>query len=141
MLEVADDAADNLEDAAFLAGLLSTQDLPPDLPAPLLVLADLLVEGGQAFRHSLDAAQHVHRGGEREAMQRFLEAADRLVTVEHQTDERERAVMAALVGSSLECRPFYLLREIARHLEQAADSLLHAGLMLRDHILGEVMFA
>jgi hypothetical protein len=57
ILEVADDAVDDLEDSAFLAGLLSCQRRPPfDLPAPLLGLADLPVDGAHAF-------QRAHRRG------------------------------------------------------------------------------
>jgi hypothetical protein len=41
IIEVADDAVDDLEDSAFLAGLLSCHGTPLDLPAPLLGLADL----------------------------------------------------------------------------------------------------
>jgi hypothetical protein len=34
-----------------------------------------------------------------------------------------------------------MLSGIAHHLEAAADALLRASLKLRDHILGDVMFA
>jgi uncharacterized protein Yka (UPF0111/DUF47 family) len=140
ILEVADDAADDLEDSAFLAGLLSARAKCLKLPAPLLGLADLLVDGAQAFQRALGAAQYVHRGGRRENMQRFLEAIDHVVTLEHQTDERERAVTVALVDSDMDCRHLHLISGIAGHLESAADALLRASLMLRDHVLGEVMF-
>jgi uncharacterized protein Yka (UPF0111/DUF47 family) len=141
ILEVADDAADDLEDTAFLAGLLSGYAYSAKLPAPLLDLADLLMKGAQIFERAIGAAQHVHRGGARETMQQFLEAIDQMVTLEHQTDERERAVIAALVGSDTDCRHLYLVGGIANHFESAADALLRASLMLRDHVLGEVMFA
>jgi uncharacterized protein Yka (UPF0111/DUF47 family) len=140
ILEVADDAADDIEDSAFLAGLLSGQPTHTTLPGPLVGLADLLVDGAQAFQHAIDAAQYVHRGGPRENMQRFLEAIDQMVTVEHQTDERQRSVTVALFGSDIDPRQFHLIDGIARHLESAADALLRASLMLRDHVLGEVMF-
>jgi uncharacterized protein Yka (UPF0111/DUF47 family) len=140
ILEVADDAADDLEDTAFLAGLLASRATCLELPAPLLGLADLLVDSAQAFQRAVGAAQFVHRGGPRENMQQFLEAIDHVVTVEHQTDERARAVTAALVGSDIDCRQFHLVDGIANHLESAADALLRASLMLRDHVLGEVMF-
>ena len=140
ILEVADDAADDLEESAFLAGLLSRRVMCTNLPAPLLGLADLLAEGAQAFQRAIAAAQYVHRGGPRENMQQFLEAIDQMVRVEHQTDERERAVTAALVGSDIDTRDFHLIDGIADHLESAADALLHASLMLREHVLGEVMF-
>jgi uncharacterized protein Yka (UPF0111/DUF47 family) len=141
VLETADDAADDLEDAAFLAGLVGAQPNAPAFPAPVLVLADLMVDAAQAFCRAIDSAQHVRRGGAREAIRDFLEAVDRVVTVEHQTDERERAVTVALVGSNLDCRHLYLLGGIASHLEGAADALLRASLILRDHVLGEVTFA
>ena len=140
ILEVADDAVDDLEDSAFLAGLLSARTPCLELPAPLLGLADLVVDGTHAFQRAIGAAQYVHRGGPRENMQQFLEAIDHVVTVEHQTDERERAVTVALVDSDMDCRRLHLVEGIAHHLEAAADALLRASLMLRDHVLGEVMF-
>lgn len=140
IVETADDAADHLEDAAFLTGLLFESAPPAELPEPLLTLADLLADGTQAFRQTMDSAQYVHRGGERDAAQRFLEAVDRVVTVEHQTDERYRAVTAALMGTPLDCRQLHMLSAIAQHLEAAADALMHASLKLRDHVLGDVMF-
>jgi uncharacterized protein Yka (UPF0111/DUF47 family) len=140
ILEVAEDAADDLEDSAFLAGLFSTRPTCMELPAPLVGLADLLLDGAQAFQRAIGAAQYVHRGGPRENMQRFLEAIDQVVTVEHQTDERERAVTVALISGDIDCRHLRLIDGIASHLESAADALLRASLMLRDHVLGEVMF-
>jgi uncharacterized protein Yka (UPF0111/DUF47 family) len=140
ILEVADNAADSLEDAAFLAGVLPGTATQLQPPAPLLALVDLLVEDAQAFQRGLGAAQYVHRGGAREYMQQFLEAVDRVATIEHQTVERERAVTAALVESDIDCRGFHLISGISSHLESAADALLRASLMLRDHVLGEVMF-
>jgi uncharacterized protein Yka (UPF0111/DUF47 family) len=141
ILEVADDAADELEDSAFLAGLFSGSASRVELPAPLLTLSDLLVDGAQAFQRAIGAAQYVHRGGAGENMQRFLEAVDRLTAIEHQTDEHERAVTAALVRSDIDCRRFDLITGIANHLESAADALLRVSLMLRNHVLGEVMLA
>jgi uncharacterized protein Yka (UPF0111/DUF47 family) len=141
IVETADDAADELEDAAFLARLLEESVPPVALPEPLLTLADLLAEGAQAYRRSLELAQYVHRGGEGDAVQRFLEAAERIVTVEHQSDERERAVTTLLMQGPLDPRQLYLLGAIAHHLEGAADALLHASLQLRDHVLADVIMA
>lgn len=141
ILEIADDAADDLEESAFLAGLLPGCGSHAELPNPLLALSNGLVEGAQVFQRAIGAAQHVHRGGARENMQQFLEAVDRMVTIEHQTDEQERAVTTALVGSAIDCRYLHLVSGIANHLESAADALLRASLILRDHVLGEVMFA
>lgn len=141
IVETADDAADHLEDATFLTRLLFDTAPPTELPEPLLILADLLADGAQAFRRTMESAQYVHRGGERDAVRRFLETADRLVTVEHQTDERERAVLTALMTTPLDFRQLHMLGVIAHHLEAAADALLLASLKLRDHVLGDVMLA
>jgi uncharacterized protein Yka (UPF0111/DUF47 family) len=81
----------------------------------------------------------VHRGDSREPVQKFLKAADRVVSVEHHTDTRERDVIVALMAAPIDCRQLYLFGAITRHLERAADCLLRASLTLRDHILGEVM--
>jgi uncharacterized protein Yka (UPF0111/DUF47 family) len=140
MLEIADDAVDELEDAAFLAGLLAGGG-STELSAALFALANSVFDGAQVFQRVLGAAQHVHRGGEREEMRQFLEAADRMITIEHQTDEQERAVIAALVRSETDCRLLYLAGGIAKHFERAADALLRASLILRDHVMGETMFA
>jgi len=140
IVEIADDAADALEDAAFLAALAVDGEVTAQVPAPLVELAELVVEGAKSFQRAVEAAPLVHRGGGRDPVQNFLEAADRLVTVEHQTDARERDVTVALMGSTIDCRHLYLVGEIAHHLEEAADALLRAGLTLRDHVLGEVMF-
>jgi uncharacterized protein Yka (UPF0111/DUF47 family) len=141
IVETADDAADHLEDAAFLTRLLFDSAVPVGLPEPLLVLADLLADGAQAFRRTMESAQYVRHGGERDAVQRFLEAADRLVTVEHQTDERERALLTVLMSATVDCRQLLVLSAIAHHLEAAADALLRASLKLRDHVMGDVMLA
>jgi uncharacterized protein Yka (UPF0111/DUF47 family) len=141
VVETADDAADHLEDAAFLTRLLFDTVPPETLPDPLLVLADLLVDGAQAFRRTMESAQYVRREGARDAVQRFLEAADRVVTIEHQTDDRQRAVTVALMTAVPDWRQHRLLGEITGHLEAAADALLHASLQLRDHVIGDVMLA
>jgi len=140
IVEIADDAADHLEDAAFLAAVSPDGGVVYQVPAPLAGLADLVLEGAQSLRRAMAAAPEVHRGGSREPMCNFLEAADRLVTVEHQTDARERDVTVALIASPIDSRQLHLFGEIARHLEEAADAMLRAGLMLRDHIMGNVMF-
>ena len=138
-LEVADDAADALEDAAFIAGLLA--DIAPtgELPPPLLELTGLVVAAGEAFCRFLKLAPDIHRGAAREPIEKFLAAADELVTIEHLTDAKEREVTIALLKTALEWRPFNLMSGMAHHLEVAGDAFLHASLMLRDHVLGDIL--
>jgi uncharacterized protein Yka (UPF0111/DUF47 family) len=83
----------------------------------------------------------MHRGASRDAIDRFLATVEEIVTIEHRTDAKEREVTTALVAAASDVRQLYLLSGIAHHLEGAADALLHASLMLRDHVLVDIMFA
>jgi uncharacterized protein Yka (UPF0111/DUF47 family) len=135
----ADDVADGLEEAAFLLPLLPAVAPGQRLLEPLEALAGLLVEGSQEYVKCVEVVGHVHRGGAREDVQDFLAAVDRMVTIEHQTDDAEREVTRALVEEGGEARQLFLLAEIARTLEGAADALTRCALTLRDHVLSEVM--
>lgn len=137
LLESADDAADGLEDAAFLTTLLPAVP-SPTLLEPIQVLAGLLVEGAQEYVKTLDAAAAV-QNGTREDVQDFLEAVDRLVTVEHRTDQAQRAVTSALAADPIDARLMLLVADTARVLEEAADALARSALHLHDHILNEVV--
>ncbi len=140
IIETADNAADAVEDAAFLAGASIDAGSDVRLPAPLIALAQLVLDGATSFQRTLETAPLVHRGGGREPVKDFLEAADHVVSIEHQTDQRERDVTVALLAAPIDGRQMYLIDAITRHLEEAADALMRASMMLRDHILGEVMF-
>jgi uncharacterized protein Yka (UPF0111/DUF47 family) len=141
LLESADDAADSLEEVAFLITQLP-QELPPT-PAFQRVarLADMLVPLAQELIKCLAAVRHVHRGGNRNDVKDFLESVDRMVTIEHEMDDAQRHVTAALVRDLDDARQLFLSTEISRSLESAADALAHSGLMLRDYVLDEIMVA
>lgn len=138
LLSEADDVADDLEEAAFLLTLPPARTGGPARDA-LRPLADLLVAGAVAWRDCLRASAHVTRGGARQDLQAFLETVDQLVTLEHQTDQAERATATALFGEGVEPRQLVLFLRVAQVLEQAADALARGALLLRDHFLTEVM--
>jgi uncharacterized protein Yka (UPF0111/DUF47 family) len=138
IVEIADDAADELEDAAFLGSVQVGGDDPQQGPAPLRRLVELMVAGARCYERAIAAAPLMRRGA-REPVQNFVEAVEGLVTIEHQTDAIERDVLVALMAAPIEPRLFYLFRTIAQHIESATDALTRAGLTLRDHVLGEAM--
>jgi uncharacterized protein Yka (UPF0111/DUF47 family) len=140
LVESADDVADDLEEAAFHLTLVPAR-IPADLHEPLRALADLLVQGAQEYVKALEAARFVRHGVSREDMRDFLEAIHRIMAIEHQSDELERGVETALVTTAQDFRHLYVLTEAAKNLEHAADGLMHVGLTMRDHFLGEVMTA
>ena len=138
LLGMADDIADDLEEAAFHFTLLPALDLQGELRRHTEQLSELLVQGGQEYIKVIETARLVRRGGQREDMQDFLEAIHRIVAIEHQTDESQRAIKRALLADGHDARTIFVISEAARCLESAADDLMHTALMLRDHVLRQV---
>lgn len=139
LIEEADDIADNLEDVTFRLPLIPVVGAANGRCEPLQNLSDLLVAGAQDYVRCLEVLGAVHRGSSREDVQEFLESVDCIVTVEHRTDEEERALTALLMRLAADFREFELLSGVGQSLEMAADSLCRCALMLRDHVLSEVM--
>jgi uncharacterized protein Yka (UPF0111/DUF47 family) len=134
----ADDAADDLEESAFLLALPGARS-PSPIREVLLPLAGLLVEAADAWKRCLQASAQVTRASAREELQGFLEAVEHLVMLEHQTDDAERRVTAALFGGTVDPQQLLLYARVAEALEKAADALARGALLLRDHFLSEVM--
>jgi len=139
LVEEADDIADELEDAAFHFTLVPGEGWREDVRQSVLDLAHLLVEGTQEYLKALETARYVQRGGLREDTQDFLESIYRITAIEQRADDAQRGVKRALVCDSLGHRELFVHTESVKRLEGAADGLMHAALMLRDYMLGEVM--
>lgn len=139
LLHTADEAADGLEEAAFLVTHLGAMPLQSEFIEPLGVLAALLVSGAQESVKMFAVASHVTREGEREDLQDFFAAVDRVVAIEHNTDTAERAVTSALLARAPNATTVYLVSGLAAALERAADGLSLTALKLRDHLLNNVM--
>ena len=139
LMHEADEAADALEEAAFLATFLPKLAPTADLLAPVTRLSALLVEGAQELVKLFEAACQVRRDGARDDLQDFLEAVDRLIGIEHETDDVERQARGLLLMQAPDFRVLELVTALARALEGAADALARTALMLRDHLLNDVM--
>jgi uncharacterized protein Yka (UPF0111/DUF47 family) len=139
LVEAADDVADDLEDAAFQLTLLPKDAWRGEICQPVQSLSDLLVQGAQEFVKALETTRYLHRGGAREDVQDFLEAVHRIIGVEQQTDEAQRNAKRALVQGDFSEKELYVYTGSVKSLEESADALMHAALMLRDYVLGEVM--
>lgn len=136
IVETADDAADELEEVAFLLEMLAeTHAAGPALEA-LVSLASLIVEHAQEWVKALsDAVQVSGRAATPEDSADFLTAIDRILALERDADAAERALIRAAIRGATDFRQLHLFNEIARSLESAADSLKWAGLTARDYIL------
>ncbi len=136
LLQTADDAADELEDAVSLIGLDVLQGKPLEA---LQILADLLAEAAQEWIKALAHASRIGGAGSDAEMEDFLTAIDRLGALEHQADDAQRALEASAVQHARDFRQLHLFSAIGQRLEEAADALKHASLILHEHVLGQVV--
>ncbi len=137
--EQADDGADSLEEAAFLLGLADNVELPPQAMQPLQRLAAAGLMAAQEYVKTVECAAWVHRSAQREDVKDFLEAVDRTIVFEHETDVLEREVKAVLLRTGGNDRSLRLYGDLAACIEESADALSSSAFMLRDHVLGEVL--
>ncbi len=141
LMHAQDDAADGLEESAFLMTHLAAAGTPATLIATLRALASLVLEAAQESVKMFEAASHVTPDGSSEDLRDFFAAADRIVGLEHETDAAERAMVSALLRSTADSRSLYLLSRLGEVLEGATDGLALGALKLRDHLLNDVMTA
>lgn len=141
MVEAADDAADEIEEAAFALTLLPPGSVADgDVRAAIGKLAELVVAAASAWVACVDSAPHSVRGGAIADTQPFLDAVDRVLTIEHEADEAERRAAAAMMARErIDPRALVTALGVAQQLEAATDALMHAALTLRDHVFGAVM--
>jgi uncharacterized protein Yka (UPF0111/DUF47 family) len=139
LVEAADDAADQLEEAAFLLELLAASGAAGQPLERLGALADLLVEGAQEWIKVLGHAEmlgEADRGAAHADADDFLVAVDRVLALEHAADDAERALRYEAVQHAQDFRQLHLYAEVGRALEEGADALKRAALMTRDIVLG-----
>jgi uncharacterized protein Yka (UPF0111/DUF47 family) len=129
VIELADDAADAFEEAAFIVSLLP--DVPRPLPevVPIAELGDLAVATAEAYSATIAAA----RGVGPAAIQATLEAADAVAGLERRMDDAERRVASGLAHhEAVDAKTYVLSSRFCAQCERAVDALTHAALALRD---------
>jgi uncharacterized protein Yka (UPF0111/DUF47 family) len=135
LVEAADDAADQLEEGAFLLEVLA-KGKPGGRPLEYLGgLAEMLVEGAQEWIKALGYAASIDHASHEEADE-FLVAVDRVTALEHAADDAERSLRYEAVRHAKDFRELHLYSELGRALEEAADALKRASLISRDVVLG-----
>jgi uncharacterized protein Yka (UPF0111/DUF47 family) len=132
LLEAADDAADELEDVAFLLGLIS-ESAPNGPLEALRSLAEVVLEATQEWVK----ATHLRTSSEQDDADAFLTAIDCVGALEHRADDAERELTRAAIGHATDFRHLHLYSTMGAALEEAADALKYASLLLRDRVLGE----
>jgi uncharacterized protein Yka (UPF0111/DUF47 family) len=135
----ADDIADELEEAVFHITL--SPHASPGAFAELGKLVEPVAAASRELVKALAASRSAHRGVPREDIGDFLQAVYAIRTMEHASDLAERAVKRRLADDGRPFSEVFGIVEAARNLEQAADGLMHTALLLRDHVLGQVIHA
>jgi uncharacterized protein Yka (UPF0111/DUF47 family) len=136
LLEAADDAADALEDAAFLLDLDRLSGKPLE---PLQALTRLVVTGAQEWVKAVGHAAQIGRAASPGETEDFLAALDSVARTEHLVDEAQRTLAASALRDAGDFRQLHLFNAMGDRLEAAADAMKHASLILRDHVLIEVI--
>ena len=138
-LEYADDAVDEMEEAASLIdlfALISPQSMPM---GELRRLADMALGSAQELVKSIECAATITRADVRDDLDDFLHALERLIELEHQADEQIRLLRRRLVADVQDPRALYLLHQLSQALETATDAYAHAGQALRGYLMEEVI--
>ena len=138
LLISADDIADGLESAIYWTSLLADV-CPTDWSADLQNLADLVTEAAQEYVKAVENARCLHRGSSREEVSDFLEAVDRIVTLERRCDVAHRQAQARVLNFTGDFRQWHLVNGVADKLEGASDALMRSIFILWDDILGFVL--
>jgi uncharacterized protein Yka (UPF0111/DUF47 family) len=141
LLRVADDAADDLEEGAFLLTLFDQLAISVKLECREMLrdLADLLVRSAQEYLKAVENARHISRSSSRERMGDFLTAVDNTISFEHTIDDTHRLAKASILACAKDHKQLHLFTELADTLESASDAMMRAAVMLRDYVLVEVI--
>ena len=123
----------------FLLGQFGDDRPPEPILDKLQALAALVVEAAQEWVKALLDAAHAEDRNAAEDADDFLVAIDRVLALEHAADDAERALTAASVRHAADFRQLHLCSSLGNKLEEAADALKRASLILRDRVLGEVL--
>ena len=138
-LEHADDAVDEMEEAASLLDLVRLLPLQGQTLEALRGLADLVLASAQEFAKCVECAATVTRGDVRDDIDDFLQCLEQLVDIEHRADAHTRALQHAAIVADLDHRGLYLAHQLSRALETATDAHMHAGHALRGYLMDEVL--
>jgi uncharacterized protein Yka (UPF0111/DUF47 family) len=136
LVNLVEDAIDELEQAAFVASLVPSV-LAPELSGALDELCAAVVSGTEAAAMGVAAAAEVPEG-HRIDSEEALASTARLIDAEHAADAAERKVTAKLLSGAFDLKTALSVLEFARAMERATDRLAGFGHVLREHVLSDL---
>ena len=131
-----EEAIDELEQAAFISSLVPNE-IAPELLHPLAEIAAAALAGAGSAVMGAAAATDVP-DGQRVDSEDALSAVGQLIDAEHDADDAERALTAAVLRGEFDLKTALSTLELARAIERATDRLAGFGHLLRQHVLAEL---
>ena len=135
LLELSDDIADALEEAAFLMSLIAEdhrQGWNADVHQILSRLAQSVLSATQEHIKALAIARRLGSGSDAADSDAFLAASWNVLRSERECDELLRNARRTILASIRDAASLMLANDLAMTLELASDRLLVAGYALRD---------
>jgi uncharacterized protein Yka (UPF0111/DUF47 family) len=135
LLELSDDVADALEEAAFLMSLIAAghqQGWTTEVKHALSRLARTVLVATQEHIKAIAIARSLDAGSATVDGDAFLAALWSVLQSERQCDELLRAARRTLLGAISDAPALMLANDLAVSLELASDRLLIAAYALRD---------
>jgi pyruvate, orthophosphate dikinase len=140
LVEAADDIADCAEEAAFYATLLAPGHPAGGVRPQVRRIARLVLAAAREYLRAVQLSLELRRGGPRGDMDAFLRAAHQAIGLEHETDDAQRAVHQALAAEATEFGAgLFVVVELTRAFEEAADALMHCAHLIREQTLARVV--
>ncbi|MGE5147920.1 MAG: hypothetical protein ACM3N5_14300 [Candidatus Eiseniibacteriota bacterium] len=133
LIDRAEEAIDELEQAAFIASLMP-ELTDPSLLAALAQLCAVAMTATEVAASGLAAATDVPEG-QRADSEDTLSAVTRLLDAEHTADAQERAITALVFAGGMDVATSLAVLELARAIERATDRFAGFGHLLRRHIM------
>jgi uncharacterized protein Yka (UPF0111/DUF47 family) len=135
LINAADDALDELEEACFFITLLLPLRPSKTVSQKLAGMAELTVKACQEYLKVLIAAQGIRKDYNRDEMQDFLTAVNRVLSFEHECDDALRDAERSIIAESSGYKELRVCFELARILEGSTNSLMKSVYILHDMIL------
>jgi uncharacterized protein Yka (UPF0111/DUF47 family) len=136
LVDQAEQAIDELEQAAFIASL-APEAIDAELLKPLADLAAAAVTGAEASAKGATAAADVPDGRRVDSEDAFAAIAS-LIEAEHAGDRAERAITSLVLRDDTDLKTALSVLELARAIERATDRFAGFGHLLRERVLDDL---
>jgi hypothetical protein len=136
LIDRAEQAVDELEQAAFIASLAPAR-IDAALLSPIADLCAIVTAATEATASGLAAAAEVPEG-RRTDSEDALAAVLRLIDAEHAADANERTITALVFAGGFDVATSLAVLELARAIERATDRLAGLGHLLRQYVIADL---